>query len=125
MPQEGPPRLDQRQLFQVPCLSTTFLSVCNLSLAIVTEAQSPSSHNSPPLVCQRCHGKLVVHTPMSLGTSHNLPLETKGMAQPSLALENLQQIEKLSEIEQVNAEDVVIGALGSIYAGSELDCTLR
>ena len=47
------------------------------------------------------------------------------MAQPSLALENLQRIEKLSEIERVNAEDVIIGALGALYAGSRLDCTLR
>ena len=62
---------------------------------------------------------------MSLRTSHNLLLEAKGMAQPSLALENLQRIEKLSETERVNAEDVIIGALGSIYTGSESDCTLR
>ena len=58
-------------------------------------------------------------------TSHNLLLEAKGTAQPSLTLENLQRIEKLSERERVNAEDVVIGASGSIYAGSELSCILR
>ena len=61
---------------------------------------------------------------MSLGTSHDFPLEVKGTAQPSLALENLQRIEKLSEIERANAEDVIIGASGSIYAGSESDGTL-
>jgi hypothetical protein len=60
---------------------------------------------------------------MSLATSHDLPLEAKGTAKPSLAFENLQRIEKLSEIERVNAEDVIIGASGSIYAGSEFDCT--
>ena len=59
---------------------------------------------------------------MSLGTSHDFPLEAKGTAQPSLALENLQRIEKLSEIERGKAEESVIGVLGSIYNG--LDCTL-
>jgi hypothetical protein len=62
---------------------------------------------------------------MSLETSHDLPSKAKGTAKPSLTLENLQQIEKLSEIERVNAEDVVIGASGSIYSGSESDCILR
>ena len=62
---------------------------------------------------------------MSVGTSHNLPFEAKGTAQPSLVLENLQRIENLSEIGRVKAEDVIIGASGSIYAGSESDCTLR
>ena len=62
---------------------------------------------------------------MSVRTSHNSPLKAKGLAQPSLALENLQQIEKLSEAERVNAEDVITGALGSVYTGSESDCTLR
>jgi hypothetical protein len=56
---------------------------------------------------------------MSVEHSHDLPLQAKGMAKPSLTLENLQEIEKLSEIERVNAEDVVIGASGSIYSGSE------
>ena len=62
---------------------------------------------------------------MSVRTSHNSPLEAQGLAQPSLALENLQQIEKLSETERVNAENVITGALGSIYTGSESDWTLR
>jgi hypothetical protein len=66
-----------------------------------------------------------LHTLTSLGTSHNLPSKAKGTAKPSLTLENLQRIEKLSEIERVDAEDVVTGAAGSIYAGLESDSILR
>jgi hypothetical protein len=41
------------------------------------------------------------------------------MAQPSLALENLQQTERISGTERGKAEEVIIGALGSMYLGSE------
>jgi len=50
----------------------------------------------------------------------NVPIQfvkdtmAKGTAQPSLALENLQQTEKLSGIERGKAEDAIIGVLGSI-----------
>jgi hypothetical protein len=39
-----------------------------------------------------------------------------GTARPSLALENLQEIEKLSPLERIHAEKTLSGALGSIYS---------
>ncbi|KAH9970771.1 cytochrome P450 [Russula compacta] len=48
----------------------------------------------------------------------------EGTVQPSLALDNLQQTEKLSGTEREKAEETVSGALGSIYlAGSDTTVT--
>ena len=41
----------------------------------------------------------------------------KGTARPSLAQENLQQVENLSGTERQKAEETIIGALGSLYQG--------
>jgi hypothetical protein len=43
--------------------------------------------------------------------------KVNGTAQPSLALESLQEIEKLTGREREEAEKVVTGTLGSMYAG--------
>lgn len=43
--------------------------------------------------------------------------QVNGTARPSLALDNLQETEKLQGEEREKAEKVVAGALGSIYAG--------
>jgi len=43
--------------------------------------------------------------------------QVNGTARPSLALENLQETEKLQGEEREKADKVVAGALGSIYAG--------
>ena len=43
--------------------------------------------------------------------------QLNGTAQPSLALENLQETEKLEEPEREKAEEVIAGALGSMDLG--------
>jgi hypothetical protein len=49
--------------------------------------------------------------------SRFIVLQANGTARPSLALENLQETEKLKGIEREYAEEVVTGALGSMYSG--------
>jgi hypothetical protein len=44
-------------------------------------------------------------------------LQSSGTAQPSLALENLQEAEKLSGPEREKAEKAIAEALGSMYGG--------
>lgn len=43
--------------------------------------------------------------------------QLNGTAQPSLALENLRETEKLEEPERKKAEEVIARALGSMYLG--------
>jgi hypothetical protein len=45
--------------------------------------------------------------------------QVNGTARPSLALENFQEVEnlKLSGSERDKAEETIVGALGSLYAG--------
>ena len=51
-----------------------------------------------------------------ISTKNNI-WQIRGTARPSLALENLQEIEKLSESDRDKAEKTLAGALGSIYIG--------
>jgi len=61
-------------------------------------------------------GLEVLHLPMQFVKD----AMAKGTAQPSLTLENLQRIEKLSEMERLNAEEVIMGASGTIFvAGAD------
>lgn len=57
-------------------------------------------------------GQEVVHEPMRFVKESVL----NGTAQPSLALECLRQTEKLGRAEREKAEDVIAGALGSMYS---------
>ena len=51
---------------------------------------------------------------------HRLLFQVNGTARPSLALENLQETEKLSGSEREEAEKTIAHALGSMYAGQSL-----
>ncbi|KAI9454926.1 cytochrome P450 [Russula earlei] len=57
-------------------------------------------------------GQQVMYEPMSFVRESI----SNGTAQPSLALENLQQTEKLSGLEREKAENVIAGALGTMYS---------
>ncbi|KAI9457534.1 cytochrome P450 [Russula earlei] len=58
-------------------------------------------------------GQEVLHAPMAFVKEGILD----GTAQPSLALEGLQEIENLGVAERKQAEEVLAGALGTMYAG--------
>jgi len=58
-------------------------------------------------------GQEVLHEPMQFVRKSIL----NGTAQPSLALENLQETEKLEEPERGKAEELIARALGSLYIG--------
>jgi len=61
-------------------------------------------------------GQDVLHYPMQF-VKDGLK---NGTACPSLALENLLEIEKMPVEERKGAEDVLAGVLGSMYAGERL-----
>jgi hypothetical protein len=46
-----------------------------------------------------------------------IDFQAKGTAPPSLALDNLQEVEKMRGPERDKVEKVVAGALASMYAG--------
>jgi len=50
-------------------------------------------------------------------SEHHVPEQKDGTARPSLALENLQDIEKMQGSQRDNAEAVLKGVLGSMYTG--------
>ncbi|KAI0274083.1 cytochrome P450 [Russula aff. rugulosa BPL654] len=58
-------------------------------------------------------GQEVLHGPMQFVRESIL----NGTAQPSLALDNLQETEKLEEPERGKAEELITSALGSLYKG--------
>jgi hypothetical protein len=62
---------------------------------------------------------------LGVTVSQNGSFQRCGTAVPSLALENLQEVEnlKLSGSEREKAEETIAGALGSIYVGESYVAT--
>ena len=75
-------------------------------------------HVRAVVTCQRKHGEKVFGRSSAFEhNTHQAICQTNGTARQSLALDNLQETEKLPGPERDRAEKVVAGALASMYAG--------